>query len=423
MYKKIQIHSSGFSLAEKNRFSWAGVLIFLLFLFGTLFKADTAEGAGFLPESFQPVFSIARWTMLLLIGTLGCFFVRNACLLNVQVWLYFIFYAFLALWSINGGDFLRFFSMSIFVISVPLFFKKNVRTISYLRNVLRLILFCAVILIILSLAFNAGWYSYRFPGPFANPNTYSMANLFFISIAVTLFFLTPLNSRFERGLLVGMCVFLVVMQVATGSKAGAAGLFAMIGFFFLGNGIRLKTLLVIGVSAAIVFGIANMFAAQALDRFTTFSDATESGRDAIWEKTIDCIRREPMSGYGTSTEAKIIHVGTDHIHSFYLSLFFFTGIPVGAIISTLYLTAASFAFFVRKKILQKQIRSAFLASSSFLVGFALQAVGEEAPSGVGNPIFVYFLLTLGITSSLLSMAPLLCRYGNNKCAWAEMREK
>lgn len=383
---------------------WVVCLIFLLFLFGTLFKADTSDEIGLLPEYLQPYLSIARWLTMLFVGTLGGFFISRIRTLETQVWMYFLFYVILLVWSLVEGDWLRYLSISIFVLFIPVFIREKISSIFHLKRLLFVFLTTFVLLVGISLFLNWNGLGYRFSGPFDNPNTFSMANLFFISIAVTLFFLLNKTERVKRWIVYSIFAFFILMQISTGSKAGAAALLAMLVYFLLGYGIKIRTVLLSGIAFVTIILVANAIAPQALERFTTFSDATESGRSIIWETTIDCIKKEPLTGYGTSPEVKFFYIGTDHIHSFYLALLFFMGIPAGVIASLLYLTAAGWGFFSQRKIQVKKIKYAYLASTAFFVGFAVQAIGEEAPTGVGNPIFVYFLIALGVSNVLMKFS-------------------
>lgn len=287
----------------------------------------------------------------------------------------FISYLILFFWSVvTNSDQLRYLIilLSIFLCPIGIFY--NIKKINF-KRLAKSTVFSLSILIFFSVL-----YSYlnlpelsRVSGIHNNPNLMGMWLV--SSLAVILYFSEYINKK-----IILFLVFLIMILVLfSGSRlAFIVLLILLIPFIF-----KYK------FSALIIFFIGILYLVSTGDE-TSFravevgSAVSDSGRENIWERAIQCIHLDPLVGHGMSGPQTCVE--KPNIHNSYLRLAVMLGIPLTLIF---YL---SFFSFLAKSMFMKV--NPFI--KLYLVGIPLMFFAEDYVSGFASPFFPFLVFILAL---------------------------
>lgn len=284
-------------------------------------------------------------------------------------------YFILFFWAIvNSSDYLRYFILLFSILLCPIGILYAIERVNF-HNLSRVVVFISSILIILSVI-----YSYlnlpdlsRISGIHNNPN---LMGAWLISLlTVILYFSKGIN----KNIIYIIVTIVMLLVLLSGSRLAFIVLFILlIPFIFKYKFFSILAFIFI-FFYLLLSGDETTFRAVEVG-----SAVSDSGRESIWERTIECIYLEPLVGHGMFGAENCVN--RPNIHNSYLRLALMLGIPL-----TIVFFLSFFTFLVK---------SIFLQVNSYiklyLIGIPLMFFAEDYVSGFASPFFPFLVFILAL---------------------------
>lgn len=334
-----------------------------------------------LPTFISIISSYVRWIVFGLVTLFAVVKFKELLyrINNIFLFLFFFYFMQLVYAVISNTDILRYFSLSVLVISLPFsaYYAIKENGIKILLYSKYIVSFCVIISILLNISMVAE--GFRFQGFLNNSNLYGFTAVFWV---VILLLSASQNNIFFNFII----VVTVITILLSGSRNAMLCCVIVMLFHFGGNIKRLIFPLILFLSLLFITTLYIDIPDFIIKRlFNVFDAVSDSGRYEIWERAFYYIERNLF--WGNGMYANELLVDTGNMHNCYIRYLLNMGLVF------FFISFSFYVFYIIKIILN--IKTTDRVLIGFIIAYTFANIGEDFFVGVGSSVFIYFCIIVG----------------------------